>query len=48
MKKVIIDGNRVRRVSGQRRTILTARNVIGFAGIAAFVVWVIGLVTGGG
>ena len=47
MKKVIIDGNKVRRVPEPRGSVWTVPNVIGALGIVAFIVWGINLVIGG-
>ena len=47
MKKLIIDGNKVRRVPESRKSFWSARNVIGLLGIVAFIVWGINLVIGG-
>ena len=47
MKKLIIEGNRVRRVPEPRKSFWSARNVFGLLGIVAFIVWGINMVIGG-
>ena len=47
MRKLIIDGNKVRRVPEPRKSFWSARNVIGAGGIVVFVVWARGMITGG-